>query len=164
MHRFRLKQFSSSCRRVTASAAHGFTLLEALVVLALIATAAVLVIPRSNIENSRASFMGQVYHAEHTLKRARSLAIGTNQEIAFLLDIENRWWKLQDGQTHNFPESMDVSITYAGSEGHKTGVGEVVFYPDGSSTGGRLSFLSKKFVAQVEVDWLTGRSRVRTDG
>jgi general secretion pathway protein H len=39
-------------------------------------------------------------------------------------------------------------------------VGSIRFFPDGSSTGGRISLSSGKSIHTVVVDWLTGHVRI----
>ena len=42
--------------------------------------------------------------------------------------------------------------------------GRIRFFPDGSSTGGRVTLTSDERLYHVDVDWLTGQVRVRGAG
>ena len=41
------------------------------------------------------------------------------------------------------------------------GVGAILFFPDGASTGGRVQHSAKKAAWNVDVAWLTGEVQVR---
>ncbi len=43
------------------------------------------------------------------------------------------------------------------------GRGGIRFYPDGSSTGGRVTLSLEGLQMRVDVEWLTGRVRITED-
>ena len=55
------------------------------------------------------------------------------------------------------PEDIALELFTARSELESDTVGRVRFFPDGSSTGGRITLSLAERRYMVDVDWLTGR-------
>jgi general secretion pathway protein H len=95
------------------------------------------------------------------LRLAREEAIRSGRDVAFTLDLENRTFKVDgDFRLTSLPEGLDLKLTAAESEMRGERVGAVRFYPDGSSTGGRIVVAHNDSGWQVGVQWLTGRIRL----
>jgi general secretion pathway protein H len=58
------------------------------------------------------------------------------------------------------PDDLDLKLEAAESQMQSPQVGAVRFYPDGSSTGGRIVVARGDHGYQVGVQWLTGRIRL----
>ena len=54
------------------------------------------------------------------------------------------------------PKGMRISITSAKEDQANDHTGRIRFFPDGSSTGGRITLQQGKRKWQVNVAWLTG--------
>jgi general secretion pathway protein H len=54
-------------------------------------------------------------------------------------------------------EKVDLKLFTAEAEVSSERNGSIRFYPDGSSTGGRVTVSSGERKYQVDVDWITGR-------
>jgi general secretion pathway protein H len=55
------------------------------------------------------------------------------------------------------PKNIDLKLFTAQTEVENEHRGSIRFYPDGSSTGGRITVSSGERKYLVDVDWLTGR-------
>lgn len=92
------------------------------------------------------------------LRRARSQAITQKVQTTLTLDVEQRQFTLSgDKRNYALPEQLDISLLTAQSELQQAKVGSIRFYPDGSSTGGRITLASGALQYAVSVDWLTGQ-------
>jgi general secretion pathway protein H len=115
----------------------GFTLIELLVVLTLLALASAMVLPRfasapgPTARERAAAVAGQ-------LRDARQRAIATARPVAVPLDARLVTARAPDGST----------------------LREILFFPDGSSTGGSIGVETRQRRAVVEVDDLTGAVRL----
>ena len=140
----------------------GFTLLELLVVLAVLSLVLAIGVPRlinalPGVDTRRAAS-----DLAATLKDTRFLAIRRNLETAVVLDPTGRRYAVAgDREVHSLPAGLQVSMTVAGEVQDGSGAGRISFYPDGSSSGGRISLRQGGQTYQVDVDWLTGRVRLQ---
>lgn len=135
----------------------GFTLLEALVVLAIVALvtagAAYALKPR---REPPLDLLARAIVAELTL--ARTQAIVSGEETLVTFDVERRrYWSTGAGRLEALPASISLTLTIADAE-RRTGTGAIRFFPEGGSTGGKLLLASGETSRLVRVDWLTGRA------
>lgn len=92
------------------------------------------------------------------LRYARSLAISTNTDVTFDVDVEARRFAVSRGRrTGSFPKDAEIILTTARSELFGDGAGSIRFFPDGTSTGGGVEIVRANRRFLITVDWLTGR-------
>ncbi len=145
--------------------ARGFTLLELLVVLVLAAAAYALVVRFSSGGVSGAQLKSAARAVAAGLRDARGAAIARQQSTALVLDLENRSMAVgESGRARELPRRLDLKLYTAQSEIVDDKRGAIRFYPDGSSTGGRVTLASGERTLLVDVDWLTGRVRIKEGG
>lgn len=95
------------------------------------------------------------------LRKARSQAVTQKQEAALTIDVEQRRFDLTgDPRNYPLPAKLDISLFTAQSELLREKVGSIRFFPDGSSTGGRITVAYGDRKYHVNVDWLTGQVAV----
>ena len=138
----------------------GFTLFELLVVLTIIALASAVIVPslvgRSGLEVKR-----NASELAAGLRQARGQAIVRNRATSVLLDVDRRQFKVaDDGRPRQLHKDVTLTLYTARSELLGAQAGNIRFFPDGSSTGGRITVSGGRQTYLVDVDWLTGRVRV----
>lgn len=144
---------------------NGFTLLEILLVLGILAMVAMLIVPGLRSLDAP-SFNAQVREAVGLLNYARRMAIvnGQPQRIEFVTDNTDS----QDVETDVAGrwESQDVQLSYLNSTAvvyqDQTNVA-VEFYPEGGSTGGELQFRQAERIATIRIDPFSGRVQRLSD-
>lgn len=138
--------------------AAGFTLLELVVVMALALILVALVPPMISAAIPGVELKAAARRVAAGLKLTREEAIRRGTAVAFTMDVEERVFKI-DGPfpVTQLPESLDLKLLAAESEMRDDGIGAVRFFPDGSSTGGRVILSREARGFQVGVEWLTGR-------
>jgi prepilin-type N-terminal cleavage/methylation domain-containing protein len=124
--------------RARSGAEHGFTLIELLVVLTLVALMSAAVLPRF-MGAGQESARHWAARAAIELRAARQQAIVGARPVSVPID--------PDVARLRSPNGADAD--------------EVLFFPDGSSTGGRLEFELHGRIAIVVVDDLTGAVSLR---
>jgi general secretion pathway protein H len=145
----------------------GFTLLELLVVLSIIAIGTGLIVPNLAITDNGA-FNAEVRHAATALTYARRMAIvkGAPQTTTlFALDPEASDYdeKLTEASAVRNESrwiSEDLELSFQNElEPDPAAVDKitVTFFPQGGSTGGLLGFSNDERMAQIRVDAITGR-------
>ena len=167
-----------------ATRAAGFTLIEALVVMALMATAFALfagalvgALPGQQLRDTTHRLA-----AEMRATRARAVATGVDQ--SFVIDTQARTWRsggsdalgdppaappgTKPGASSNdgvrrqgaIDATLELGATVAREEQPGPGLAAIRFFADGSSTGGRVVVRRGDAVWRVDVNWLTGAVRV----
>lgn len=139
----------------------GFTLLEVLLVLVLMGMTYALVPPMFNVGGSTAELKAAARQVAAGLRKARSQAITRREETTLTLDVEARNFRLSgDPQTRSLPRQASVGVFTAQGEVVDASTASIRFYPDGSSTGGRVTLAMDARKFHVDVDWLTGQVEI----
>lgn len=137
----------------------GFTLLELLVVLAVMALLTAISIPMFSSGASHQEIRIAAREIATGLRRARSLAVTANDEATFSLDVEQRIYSVDGRSTSRLTGALELTFYTPRPELLDGAVGTVRFFPDGSSTGGRVSIKragTASPVYEVRIEWLTG--------
>lgn len=133
----------------------GFTLIEMLVVLTIVALALTLVVPAVS-KSTQVSMYDVVRDMQISLRQARAEAVMSQQSGLFWVDTQNHNYLDYKGKIKSFPTEINIRTSVATTEVDGTKAG-VRFFPDGSSSGGHLALSSAEGNARIEIDWLTGR-------
>ncbi|MBK6982635.1 MAG: prepilin-type N-terminal cleavage/methylation domain-containing protein [Betaproteobacteria bacterium] len=146
-------------------AERGFTLLELLLVLVIVAAGYAMVVRLNAGGVSGAELKSAARAVAAGLRDARGTAIATQESAALTLDLENRSMEVSGGRrARTLPQRLDLKLYTAQSEIVDDKHGAIRFYPDGSSTGGRVTLASGERKFLVDVDWLTGRVTIKEGG
>jgi general secretion pathway protein H len=135
----------------------GFTLIELLVVMALIGLILTLV-PGFLVRRQPGLDLEVAARAvADGLRQTRSEAVFGNREQVFAIDIEAKQF-LGGGQraANQLDRAIELSLYTAGDELIGDTTGRIRFFPDGSSTGGRIGLRLAEQQTEVRIDWLTG--------
>lgn len=143
---------------VKAAASRGFTILELLLVLLLLGLAYGLAAPMLTAGANTLEAKTASRQLAAGLRKARGIAATERREAVLLLDVEERSFSVTgDPKTYPLPKKLDLSLFTAETERVGGSRGAIRFYPDGSSTGGRITVAAGSNRQMVDVDWLTGR-------
>jgi general secretion pathway protein H len=141
---------------------HGFTLLELLVVMALLALALALAAPSLNRLRLGVGVRSAAYELAAHLRAARAAARETNLERVLAIDVDSRrYWAEGVVAPRQLPHSIVLDLTVPASERLGAGLARVRFFPDGSTSGARVVLDDGRFSASIRVDWLTGDVRLQ---
>lgn len=139
----------------------GFTLLEvvAVLVIAALVMSAVLFANRSGSGSARLKAVSAAVASG--LRHSRGRAIKTGREIVAKINTSNgqiQWGT--ERRTLSLDAGVRIKVISAESERTKRIAG-IRFFPNGSSTGGRLQLTSSGLRFDVIVNWLTGHVAVK---
>ena len=141
-----------ACR---SGAEFGFTLLELLAVLLILATAFAITLPALTA-GSGTEIQAAVRTVAAALRQTRDRAITTNRPAVLLVDVERKQITLGE-RSRLLPQHARVGLFTARSEQLDEDRGTIRLFPDGASTGGRITIATDTRSFLVDVDWLTGR-------
>jgi len=136
----------------------GVTLLEMLVVLAIMGLVAALVLPTFGNGVSTSELRSSARQVAAGLRAARSEAVSQRRETFLVLDLEGRRFKVdRDPKEYTLPPRIEIKLFTAQRDIDDARTGSIRFFPDGGSNGGRVTLAAGERKYDVDVDWLTGR-------
>jgi general secretion pathway protein H len=137
----------------------GFTLFEILVTLTILAVLLGVAVPALR-PSPAVELRGAAGTITTALRQARMEAIKQGKPLALIIDIERRSLRLEGKKKQRqLSERLNMELFTAESEMLEDKIGGIRFYPDGSSTGGRVTLEYDDLRSLVDVEWLTGRIR-----
>ena len=139
----------------------GFTLLEMVCVLALIAMMAAVLLPFIPHQTSRSRLQAYALQAAAVLKEDRNAAIRRGIGVATLVDTGSRL--IRSGATAAFiriPEDVRFEALLPRSCNHREALSTINFFASGMSCGGAIALTRLDIGYEVRVNWLTGRIEI----
>ncbi len=148
----------------------GFTLVELLVVLLIMGLMASIAAPYFGRLAPRLEAKATARQVVSLLRSARGVAIRDNREVAVVVDLDDRTLTIESGRGMTIDSGLGLQLFTGTAELIDDGSGRIRFYPDGTSTGGRVTITDPGSDPEsdsgrdfdVRIDWLTGR--VAVDG
>ena len=142
----------------------GFTILEMLLVLTIAVAAMVVVVPNFSKGISSAELRSGARDLASSLRYLRGYAVSTAHQAEFSIDVKANKYRVA-GRSKEYSISDDIHLTLltAESEIKDEGSGVIRFYPDGSSTGGRITLKAENGARIVDVNWLTGQVEIHVE-
>jgi len=138
--------------------AAGFTLLEIIIVLVIGAVLYTLILGVPMRGATSADLKSAARALASGLRQAQTTAMATRHDASLVLDLDARQFTIgNETQPRKLPEGIELKLDTADSEVTGERRGGIRFYPDGSSTGGRITVSAGERKYLVDVDWLTGR-------
>lgn len=141
--------------------AAGFTLLELMVVMVLMALLTGLSVPLIS-----AALPGQQLRAASRdllagLRRARDDAVFHRRDVTLAVNLDQHDFRISgDPHPHAIAPKVEIALVVADAAPNGRS-GAFHFYPDGSSSGGRVTVARNGRRIAIDVDWLTGLAHVQ---
>lgn len=137
----------------------GFTLIEMLVVISMLALVATIAVPFFSSNLDRLRLRTTLNELSAALQITRSAAIRRNSEIMLAIDVDRRIFQSAVISRHSFERDIDVQLIFASEVSSARSAGGFLFFPDGSSTGGTVILSMHGQEERLCVEWFTGETR-----
>lgn len=150
-----------SVGRMQLNDSAGFSLIELIVVLAILAAATALALPRTGGALQGASLDSAALQLASALRLARADVIRSSRDRTLTLDMNQKaYWSDHEPKRKPLDRRIAVSVRDESFEWEGT-ARRIRFRPDGSATGGVISLADGSNLAEVRIDWLTGVTSIK---
>jgi general secretion pathway protein H len=134
----------------------GFSLLEILIALAILALAMTVV----GVSFARSSVTFRFEAASEQLaldlREAQARALRSGKDVAVVIDVDNRTYRLQQDAPVQLVPEIAMRVVSAGQVMQAGRQPAFSFMPDGGSSGGSITLSLEDRISTITVDWLTG--------
>jgi general secretion pathway protein H len=142
-------------------AQQGFTLLEMVCVLAIIALLSAVLLPFIPHGTSRSRLQGYALQAATLLKTDRDAAIRRHVNVATLVDAPSRAIRSGASQASiRVPDDVRFDAVLPQTCQRQAALSTIRFFADGTSCGGTIVLTRFDAGYEVRVNWLTGRVEI----
>src|ERR1700692_1208985 len=117
----------------------GFTLIEMIVVLAILGMTLVLITAYRSPRSQTLSTDGAASQLAADLRLARSQAIAGNRPVLVSVDLPGHQYRVGTGGVRLIPGELHIELLTIANERQSERVADIRFNPDGSSTGDALA-------------------------
>ena len=138
------------------SRSRGFTLIELMAVILLLAIAMTAVTFSFSKSLRSARVAGASRDLVAALRYTRGQAIVKGKQQVLMLNIDSNSYTAPGKSAVKLPDDMHLQMETAAQEVTSGNTGGIRFFPDGSSTGGHISVLQDRREWRINVAWLTG--------
>ncbi len=136
----------------------GFTLLELMVVLFVIVLGFSVIGANISSGTSTAGHQAAARDLLSALRYARGQALLSREETTVSLNLdENTYTVSNRDKVFAIPETIDLTVVTAQEELTGKDEANIRFFPDGSSSGGRIKLERNGINWQIDINWLTGQ-------
>jgi general secretion pathway protein H len=139
----------------------GFTLLEMVCAIALIAIVAAVLLPIAPRNTSRARLQAYALETATLLKSDRNAAIRAGADVSTLVDAPSR--AIRSGatsQTIRIPDDVRFDALLPRTCQQRAVLSTISFLADGMSCGGTITLARLDMAYEIRVNWLTGRIEI----
>lgn len=147
--------------RANRRAVAGVSLLEMLLVIALIAAASLLAAAAFTGGLKGMQLRSSAKEIAAQLRYTRTQAIARGQPQRFVIDPQARRWQAPNDRSGEIPASLGIVFTGAREVQPTRGEGAIMFFADGAATGGRIRLSLDRAAWDIDVAWLTGEVSLR---
>jgi general secretion pathway protein H len=148
-------------QKMSDGAERGFTLIEMVCVLAIIALLAAVLLPVIPRDTSRSRLQAYALQTATLLKADRNAAMRRGSDVATLVDAGTRM--VRSGATPDMiriPEDVHFDALLPQTCNRQPALSTISFFANGMSCGGTIALTRLDAGFEIRVNWLTGRIEI----
>lgn len=111
----------------------------------------------SNVESAARILMADLRH-----ERSKALISGVDSALTFDI-VDKRYVSFDSRTSRQLAGSIDIALLIDDRNVSPSG-GKIIFYPDGSSSGGKIRLSANGKTMEVSTSWLNGYVAINGDG
>ena len=143
-------------RSPPTAADDGTSLVEVLVVMAILALVAAVALPSMRGPDRTHSLRSVASDITARLRAARATALFENRDVAFTFDAETRTYLVEGtGSPQQLPPATDLSLTTAREFVRDAQEARLLFFADGTCSGGSIKLSHAQQSVTISIAWLT---------
>lgn len=141
----------------------GFTLIEIVLVMALVALATAMVAATITRSSAGQQLRDSAREMAIGLRHARMRAMREQLPQRFVVEPALHRWSVAGESVHLLDPALEVTVTSGRELSSTPQQGVIVFFPDGASTGGRVTIARGGQRWRADVNWITGEVKLQRD-
>jgi general secretion pathway protein H len=140
------------------SSSKGFTLLELMLVLFVVILGFSVIGLNISTGNDATEHQSAARDLVSALRYAKGQALISHKETTVDLDLNENTYTVSDrDKVFTIPDTIALTVVTAQEELSGKGMASIRFFPDGSSSGGRIKLEKNSVIWQIDINWLTGQ-------
>lgn len=146
------------CNPASLHTCKGFTLLELLLVLVVVIMGFSVIGLNISSGNDATEHQSTARDLVSALRFAKGQALISHKETTVDLDLNENTYTVSDrDKVFAIPDNIALTVVTAQEEMTGKGLASIRFFPDGSSSGGRIKLERNAVTWQIDINWLTGQ-------
>lgn len=139
-----------------AKSAQGFTLIELIIVLVISVLGFAVLGGNISSGNQTTKLQATARDIASALRYAQGEALLTSYPVSVIINLDDNSYRISNqDKVHPLSAEIVVSLVVT-QETFANGEGQIIYFSDGSSTGGRITLEWGKQVRRIDVNWITG--------
>lgn len=135
----------------------GFTLLELIIVLIITVLGFSVIGINLGGGNQSTKLTAVARDIGSALRSTQANAVLSRTDLGVVIDLKNNSYRISNrNKNYAYSEDIEVSVEIAEEEFSQDQQATIRFFPDGSSTGGRIQMQWGEQYRQIDVNWITG--------
>ena len=129
-----------------------------LLVITIMVGATAVVAPQLSSGNQASVLKSAARDMASALRFARGQALTSHQDALVSINLEENTYQVTGREKiYQLDKDIDITLAIAQTESDGTGTGSLRFFPDGSSSGGRITLELADLKQTLDINWLTGQ-------
>jgi len=152
-----VRSITSNSGKLTASC-KGFTLLELMLVMFIVILGFSVIGLNISSGNDATAHQTAARDLVSALRFAKGQALISHEETTISIDLNENTYTVSDrDKVFTIPDTIALTVVTAQDEMEGAGLAKIRFFPDGSSSGGRIKLEKNSVNWQIDINWLTGQ-------